>query len=200
MPQPPSWNGHFSNGPTYAQQLAALLHMQLDDRAFGYAEASDAPPTLSVDPAGNPFPINLSDQVWGVGGYIAELGGQPAPAHTSALINIGSNDYLGYLLSDLPKDPQTSQALVADVVANIEHAIDDLTQAGVENIILFTLPDLGTTPLAQLKGPDVVQAAHTLEVWSNALLVQMAAGHDNVRVVDIFQPRKRLLPTRKASA
>jgi hypothetical protein len=107
QPAPPAWEGRASNGPTYAEQLAKTLHMRLDDRAFAAAEASDASPPVLVDRAGHALPINLSNQL---AGYIADLNGHQAPHHTTALINIGSNDYQGFLQSNLPKNAQTIQA------------------------------------------------------------------------------------------
>jgi phospholipase/lecithinase/hemolysin len=107
FPQPPAWEGRFSNGPVYAEQLASFLHMRLDDRAFGGAEASDLSPPLIVNPvSGQPLPINLSTQI---AGYLADLNGHQAPEGTTALINIGSNDYEAFLQSSLPKTPQEIQ-------------------------------------------------------------------------------------------
>ena len=184
QPAPPAWEGRASNGPTYAEQLAKMLHMRLDDRAFAAAEASDASPPVLVDPAGHALPINLSNQL---AGYIADLHGHQAPHHTTALINIGSNDYQGFLQSNLPKNPLTIQAEVQNVVGSIAQAIDTLTHAGVEKIVLFTLPDFGVTPAAQALDPLVAAFAHALDVANNAALEQMAASHPNVEVVDIFQ-------------
>jgi Ca2+-binding RTX toxin-like protein len=76
---------------------------------------------------------------------------------------------------------------VASVIGSIAHAIDTLTQAGVENIILFTLPDFGITPNAHAAGPQAVAFAHALDVINNSALLQMAAQHSNVQVVDVFQ-------------
>jgi phospholipase/lecithinase/hemolysin len=184
LPPPPAWQGRASNGPTYAEQLAKMLHMRLDDRAFAAAEASNASPPVLVDPVtGLPLPINLSDQI---AGYLADLHGK-APHGATALINIGSNDYEGFLQSNLPKDPQTIQTLVQNVVGSIAQAIETLTDAGVDKIILFTLPDFGVTPAAQAQGPQVVAFAHALDMANNAALEQMAASHPNVQVVDVFQ-------------
>ncbi|MDI4239484.1 hypothetical protein OZ411_42630 [Bradyrhizobium sp. Arg237L] len=73
LPPPPYWEGRSSNGPTYAEQLAALLSAKLDDLAFAGALASDLSPGPSLDPeTGLPLPINLSDQVQT---YLAELSG-----------------------------------------------------------------------------------------------------------------------------
>ncbi|HTE92235.1 MAG TPA: SGNH/GDSL hydrolase family protein, partial [Bradyrhizobium sp.] len=182
QPAPPAWEGRASNGPTYAEQLAKMLHMRLDDRAFAAAEASDASPPVLVDPAtGHALPINLSNQL---AGYIADLHGHQAPHHTTVLINIGSNDYQGFLQSE---NPQTIEEEVQNVVGSIAQAIDTLTHAGVEKIVLFTLPDFGITPAVQALGPEAVEFAHALDVANNTALAQMAASHPNVQVVDVFQ-------------
>ena len=161
-----------------------MLHVRLDDRAFAAAEASDTSPPVLVDPAGHALPINLSNQV---AGYVADLHGHQAPQNTTVLINIGSNDYQGFLQSTLPKNPQTIQAEVQNVVGSIAQAIDTLTHAGVEKIVLFTLPDFGITPAAQARGADAVALAHALDVANNTALTQMAASHPNVQAVDVFQ-------------
>jgi phospholipase/lecithinase/hemolysin len=183
LPQPPDWEGRFSNGPNYAEQLAKLLHMRLDDRAFGFAEASDASAPLLVNPAtGNPFPINLPEQI---AGYLAGLNGHQAPHDTTALINVGSNDYDAFFFFGL--DPQTIQSYVANIASSIEQAVDALTQAGVGKILLYTLPDFGITPNAQAEGPQVVAEVHAVDLINNAALHQIAASHPNVQLVDVFQ-------------
>ena len=121
FPQPPAWEGRSSNGPVYAEQLASFLHMRLDDRTFAGAEASDLSPPLIVNPVtGQPLPINLSTQI---AGYLADLNGHQAPEGTTALINIGSNDYDAFLQSSLPKTSQEIQTFVANVVG--EHRPGD---------------------------------------------------------------------------
>jgi phospholipase/lecithinase/hemolysin len=183
LPQPPAWEGRSSNGPTYAEQLATLLHMRLDDRAFAGAEASDtSPPLFTNHVTGGPLPINLPEQI---AGYLADLHGHQAPHDTTALINIGSNDYDAFFFFGL--DPQTIQSYVASVVGSIDQAVGALTQAGVDKIILFTLPDFGISPNAQAEGSAVVAAVHQVDIINNAALAQIAASHPNVQLVDVFQ-------------
>jgi phospholipase/lecithinase/hemolysin len=191
---PFSWQGRASNGPVYAEQLAAWLGVPLNDHAYGAAEASDASPPVLINPAtGKPFPINLPEQV---AGYLAELNDSP-PAHgTTALINIGGNDYVAFLRAAaaglvLPT-PQTIHAFVDGVVASIADAIDTLTQAGIEKIVLFTLPDLGLSLDAQAGGPLAVELAHAVAAANNAALEKIAASHPNVEVVDVFQASEAL--------
>jgi phosphodiesterase/alkaline phosphatase D-like protein/phospholipase/lecithinase/hemolysin len=187
LPLPPAWEGRASNGPVYVEQLAQLLNVPLNDLAVAAAEASDSSPPVLVDPVTHdPLPINLSNQV---AAYLAQLHGADATAGTTALINIGSNDYQGFFGSLSPggplPSPQTITDFVASVAGSIGQAIDALTNVGVQRIELFTLPDFGVTPLAQLSG--VAALAHALDDANNAALEQVAASHPNVSVVDAFQ-------------
>ena len=178
-PPPPYFDGRFSNGPTYAEQLARLLHVPLQDLAFGGATASDANPQ-SFDP---PLPINLPEQV---AGYLAGLKHGRAPDDTTAIIYIGNNDYLNYLESNLPKDQATAQGIVTNVVESIGQAIEQLNAAGVEKIALFTLPDPSITPEFQAL-PAVQDFARELDVLNNQALAGLAASNPNVQLVDIFK-------------
>jgi hypothetical protein len=60
-----------------------------------------------------------------IAGYLADLNGHQAPEGTTALINIGSNDYEAFLKFNLP--PQEIQTFVANVVGSIDQAITTLT-------------------------------------------------------------------------
>ena len=72
-------------------------------------------------------------------------------------------------------------------MGSIDLAINELTQAGVDHIILFTLPDFAFTPNAQAAGPQAVAFAHVLDLINNAALEQIASTHPNVQLVDAFQ-------------
>jgi phospholipase/lecithinase/hemolysin len=180
--EPPYFDGRFSNGPTYAEQLAQWLNVPLQDLAFGGATASDASPGLLTNPqTGQPLPINLPEQV---AGYLAGLNGKQAPDDTTAVIYIGGNDYLNYLKSNLPKDLPTAEGIVGNVMASIGQAIGDLSAAGVEKIALFTLPDLAFLPEFQALDAGL---AEQLDEFNNAELRLLAASNPNVELVDIFK-------------
>jgi phospholipase/lecithinase/hemolysin len=177
QPQPPYWDGRFSNGPTYAEQLAALLGVPLQDLAIGGATASDTSPGASPG-------INLPEQI---AGYLAGLKGQPAPNGTTAVIYIGNNDYINYLESSQPKNLLTAIGVVANVVSNINNAISELSAAGVQKIALFTLPDLAITPEFQELGPQAATFARELDTLNNTALDALAAANPKVQLVDIFK-------------
>ena len=184
-PQPPYFDGRFSNGPTYAEQLAKWLRVPLQDLAFGGATASDASPGLLTNPqTGQPLPINLPEQI---AGYVAGLGGHKAPDDTTAIIYIGNNDYLNYLESKPAPDPAAAPLIVENVISSIGQAIGELSAAGVEKIALFTLPDLAITPEFQALGPQAQAFARALDVLNNTALQTLAATNPNVQLVDIFK-------------
>ncbi|MBV9567299.1 MAG: hypothetical protein JO172_04105 [Hyphomicrobiales bacterium] len=184
QPAPPYWEGRFSNGPTYAEQLANELGAPLEDLAFGGATAS------GTSPLANPLPINLPEQI---AAYLLQLHGRRAPADTTAVIYIGNNDYINYLEGGA--SALTIPALVRSVTKSVKDAVHVLTAAGVEKIALFTLPDLSVTPefqvlaqqLGPVQGPQLVALARELDVLNNSVLQQLAATHPNVQLVDIFK-------------
>ncbi|MBV9432176.1 MAG: hypothetical protein JO137_10165 [Hyphomicrobiales bacterium] len=181
-PAPPYWKGRFSNGPTYAEQLASELGARLEDLAFGGATAS------ATSPFADSLPVNLPEQV---AAYLIGLHGRRAPSGTTAVIDIGSNDYINFLQSgaSLSKAPQ----VISSVVSSVATAIDALTAAGVQKIALFTLPDLSVTPEFQTLAAGssapagLLALARELDVANNQAFAQLAASHPNVQLVDIFK-------------
>ena len=182
-PPPPAWQGRASNGPTYAEQLAPLLGLALDDLAYIGGQASDNSPPLFTDQTGARLPINLSDQIRT---YLSSLPGGKVPSNATLLINMGSNDYSGYLQANPPVTLDAIPAAVSDVVGHVAQAIAELTQAGARKILLFTLPDFATTPDAIAAGPQAQALAHALDIANNAGLAQIAAASPNVKLVDVF--------------
>jgi len=183
-PAPPYWEGRSSNGPTYVEQLAQMLGMQLADYAYAGAIASDASPTFYFDPqTGIPYPINLSDQI---ASYLASLGGKPPPSDTTVVLNIGSNDYDFYLALTPTITLAGVQTEIQNVVSSIGAAVAQLTAAGVQDIVLYTLPDFGLTPNAAAEGATVQALVHQIDLVNNASLKQLASAYANVRIVDIF--------------
>ena len=156
-PAPPYWQGRFSNGPTYAEQLPALLagrSINVQNYAYGGATAAG---TTQID---------LDTQVQS---FIASLHGHQAAKGTEAVLYIGNNDYLRY-------DPATGAPPVAAVTAHIKTAIDTLHNLGVEKIVVFTLPDFSISPAGQATDPALVAGADAIIAANNAALKQLAAA------------------------
>ena len=177
-PSPPYFEGRFSNGPTYAEIVPGLLGVTAQNYAFGGAEA--------VTGNGNPdefAAINLTAQV---DQYLASLDGEPAPDGTAAVLFIGNNDYLRASIT-----PQPPAALIAGVLGNVDASVQRLLDAGVEKIILFTLPGIDLTPLGVALGPDAVAAYDQIVQANNAGLNALATGYASagvdVEIVDVHR-------------
>jgi phospholipase/lecithinase/hemolysin len=166
LPDTPWWNGRFSNGPTYAEQLPGLLGVSashVQNYAYGGARAV----------TGNQAPIDLDIQVQA---FIASLHGHAAPKGTEAVLYIGNNDYLNYT----PSAANPPAAEIAAVIGKIQAAILTLQANGVEKFVVFTLPHFSITPAGQFLlangGAAQVAGADAIIDASNAALQQLVAG------------------------
>ena len=178
FPPAPWWQGRFSNGPTYAEQLPALLGVSathVQNYAFGGARAQ----------TGNSIPIDLDIQVQS---FIASLHGHQAAKGTEAALYIGNNDYLNYN----PAVDGPPATFIAGVMAHIQGAITTLKAHGVDKIVLFTLPHFSVTPAGQFLaahgGGATVAGADAIIDANNAALKQLAAADIaagiDVKIVD----------------
>jgi phospholipase/lecithinase/hemolysin len=149
-PDPPHADGKFTNGLVHSEILPGELGVAALNFAIGGAQAA-------TDPTDDPLQaqINLSAQV---NRFLA----QDVPSDTAAALFIGSNDYL----FTRPANEAETLALVGRVLASIHQAAVDLTSAGVELVIYYTLPDPSITPLgrnlpaAERNALDAIFAAH----------------------------------------
>ena len=164
---------HFSNGPTWAEQLAwglrtpasglpALLAPRLfTNYAVGRARARPGAPV---------FPdFDLATQV---GRFLADSGGR-APTDATYAIWIGSND-LNDALNALFVDPSgaTSAGIIGDAIATEGAAIQVLWIAGARDFLVLNLPDLALTPALRALGPQAQGAASFLSQGYDAGLAQ----------------------------
>lgn len=183
QPGAPYVNGRFSNGPTYAEILPGLLGIPALNFAFGGAEAADN---------GSPGEIPLINLTAQVNTFLASLPPTGAPDGTAAVLNIGNNDYLRFA----PASPAEVPAFVGQVVGAIGAQAQRLLAAGVDKIILFTLPSVAVTPLGASLPPDQVAGAQAIIEAHNAGIGQLAAGLGqlgvNAEVVDIFRLAQEL--------
>ncbi len=166
---PPPYAQRFSNGPTYAEYLPGRIGVTAQNYAFGGAEAS----TEATDSPLQQF-INLGSQV---DTYLGRLGGQPAPDGTAAGLFIGNNDYLRFVPNAV--DPIQLQVanLVGSVVGTINAQIQRLLGAGVDKILLFTLPSVAVTPLGNALSPAQLAGAEAINAANNGALASLAAGY-----------------------
>jgi phospholipase/lecithinase/hemolysin len=160
QPLSPPYAERFSNGPTYAEYLPGRIGVTAENYAFGGAEAVDNPGDFTI--------INLAAQV---DTYLGRLGGQPAADGTAAGVFIGNNDYLRF-------NPASGQPPpIAEVIASINTQVQRLLGAGVDKILLFTLPSVAVTPLGNALSPAQLAGAEAINAANNGALANLAASY-----------------------
>ena len=141
-PSPPNYM-RFTNGLVWPERLATDLGIPLTNYAVGGARTND---TNVNDPRVVPmgdFP-GLQDQI---NMFAASLGGGPPDPNALYTMVIGANDFL-----PPPADAAEGAAIVTAGVTNVITAAVTLQTLGVQNLVIFGLPDLGLTPLAVQSG------------------------------------------------
>jgi phospholipase/lecithinase/hemolysin len=148
-PTPPYYNGEFSNGAVWVQDLANQLGLGPlgpsllggTDYAYGSGETG-------------PLSFNISDprtDILGPVGQLAQFESTHATADPGALytIWIGSND-----LADLAAtgNPALFAGGIAAITNNIDTTVTDLAALGARNFLVLNVPNLGLTPLAATEG------------------------------------------------
>ncbi|BCS97926.1 hypothetical protein DSLASN_35580 [Desulfoluna limicola] len=128
--------GPFSNGDVWLDYLAeSMRDVSLEDRAIGGAQ--------TVGPVSNDFDIGMTAQIH------AYIDGLPEDADLSAVLFtvwIGGNDFLS--MGD-----KAPGSVIANALWNIACSLQELVDAGAEDILVMNLPDLGLTPLYN-KSPE----------------------------------------------
>lgn len=132
LPQsPPYFEGRFSDGPVWIEQLAASLFptdfaLHLQNYALGGAEISNV--------VGNK--LSLTNQV---NNYMDEHQAK-AEADSLYVVWIGANNYLGL--------PDKVEKTLKEVNEGIVQELQRLADTGAKHIMVLNLPDLGRTPAA----------------------------------------------------
>jgi phospholipase/lecithinase/hemolysin len=166
---PPPYAQRFSNGPTYAEYVPGRIGVTVQNYAYGGAEAA----TDGSESALQQF-INLGSQV---DQYLSRLGGQPAPDGAAAALFIGNNDYLRFVPNAVDPLPVQVANLVGSVIGSVNAQVQRLLAAGVDKILLFTLPSVAVTPLGNTFTPAQLAGAEAINAANNAALATLAAGY-----------------------
>ncbi len=180
-PVAPYYNGNFTNGDVWVQDLTATLNnqssatnttpVQLIDNAYGGAWAE---PTY-LQPASEQLPwylrghLILSDQV---DNYIGQFRNNDN-AHTLYIVWIGGNDYL----QDRPcSDDACRQAVAFQTVQSISEQLSRMLKAGAQYILVPNLPDLGTIPWAHSQYAQGASFATDLSQLADSHNLYLAAA------------------------
>jgi phospholipase/lecithinase/hemolysin len=175
---PPSqvgyFNGRFSNGPIWLDQLASKLGLPVPPVSQLAGGNSPTGINFAVNSARtgdqNTFPIPGIPGYVGLTQQITQFIQANPVADDDALYILwaGANDYLGGGVTD-PSQP----------VANLVGAVNTLYNVGARNFLVANLPLLGNTPLATSRGAVVAQGLNQLSLGHNFLFSQ-AFGQSNL--------------------
>ncbi len=176
FPPAPYFEGRFSNGRVWVEQLADALGMTIDpgdNYAVGGATTGFFNSNNGVN--GKVYP--------GLLGQIASFTATRDPAEAEGALFVvwaGANDFFVGL-----RTGQSPAELIGTGVRNTAQAIQQLWVFGARHILVVNLPDLGLTPEARAAnagaGLSALSAAYN-EALESVLDSLAAAGIDTIRV------------------
>jgi phospholipase/lecithinase/hemolysin len=157
-PNPPYFNGRFSNGPLWVEDLAPKLGLTFNpanDLAFGGARS---------DTTNNISPLLPGIQS-GVGLYVSTHN----TLDPNALYTLwgGANDYLFNSASVEAANPN---AAVSTTVGNLDASLSLLAAHGAKRFLILNLPDLGSLPAYSISDASVT--LHLTSAQVNAITGQ----------------------------
>ena len=179
FPNIPYAPGRFSNGDVWVDYLTDKLNLTIDPFItgidagtinFDISDANDGVnfaiggATSANDNVGV-VPLGLEQQIDVFELLVKNQSPQEVVYDDLFFLWIGANDYFSFINDD-PKTPDIIEAdfpdtkeeikkTVLDIVdANIGGAIQDIVDLGGKDIVVFNLPDLHRTPLAQYLSKD----------------------------------------------
>lgn len=202
IPVSPPYDGVFSDGPVFTQIAPGLLGLD-DDAVFNFAAgaaqavgalpfaeiaAPVVPPAFlaAAPPEIAGFDVNLGAQVER---FLAQAAIAPPPPGAAANLLIGPNDLLNFAPSSEAAAPFEALALVGDIVDAILDAARTIAGAGVDTVILNTLPAASFFPASNLVSAEEQELAELLVGGVNAGLrlgaLGLSAEGIDVRIVDL---------------
>ena len=176
---------HFSNGPTWIEQLSLL------DHALPSAGPALVLPTVFSNYAvggalaGGSGPFDLSGQV---NLFLGDFRGR-GPDDALYVLWAGGND-LRDALDALARDPNGEAAsglILQQAVSSIRDNLHTLYNVGARRFLVPNAPDIGLAPAVRLQGPDAQGAASLLSFRFNQRLEQVLVGLASMPGVEVVR-------------
>jgi outer membrane lipase/esterase len=159
-PPPPYYNGRFSDGPIWVEDLAGALGLTVKPSVLGGTDFATGGAELlqSTTAQGLTIP-SIEDQV---GYYLTATGGKADP-NALYVIEGGGND----IINATTFNPGTLGPAIAGGLYGIEVA---LRQAGGKNFLIPQLIDVGQLPVVAAGGQQFVAFADATSIAANQAL------------------------------
>ncbi len=179
----PYYDGRFSNGPNYADDLAADLSLQSDASLQGGTNFAYGGAT-----AGGSSPGGLQFQLDSFF-FEVTVGIIDPDENALYIVFIGQNDMLD-LINEAQGDPQNQSTIIANgvssAIGDIENALHDLGDQGAVNILVPNMPNLGRTPKfiqKESSSPGVIALATSVSLTFNQALEAMLGSITGVNII-----------------
>ncbi|MDX1614008.1 MAG: SGNH/GDSL hydrolase family protein, partial [Candidatus Promineifilaceae bacterium] len=140
VPDPPYFEGRFSNGPVWAEYFTYSVGTSAKPSALGGTNYALAGARTGVVNFGFIPPITAQ-----VSDYLSDVD-SVADKKAIYLFQTGANDLIAAKL----QSPETAKQTMRDVVAFTAMMLNDLYDAGARNFVLFTVPEIPTAPTSPI--------------------------------------------------
>jgi phospholipase/lecithinase/hemolysin len=204
FPIPPFAPGRFSNGDVWVDYLAEDLSLDLNLFSTGFDVQDGVNYAVggatSSNDNGSFVPVGLTQQMDAFELLVENQSPGEVRDDDLFFLWIGANDYFSFIEDD-PNTPDVietnfpqtgkdiNNAVLEVVDLNIGGAVQDIIDAGGENIVIFNLPDLEKTPLAQsLTKEDQKQLKKLTDKHNknlDKLVAQTEASNPDVNIIEI---------------
>lgn len=175
LPVEPYYNGRFSNGPTWAENLAQNFSTNYAMTSQNIAFAGETASYIPSDSYLNFYLAGTLNYHY----YPFNLGSK---AKTLFVIWVGGNDYLRGNIGDLDK-------LATETVDSIQESIESLISHGGKYFLIVNMPDLGTSPAIRATGAGSMftEAAtlHNAKLAAAVAMVQSKHSKVDIHVFDV---------------
>ncbi len=171
IPLAPYVDGHFSNGPTWVEDLSQMLGLgpmkpfltSANGTNYAFGGAQTGPTDNNPFDPNSPFHIDLPDQI----NAYDLLNPKPVEGALYTL-DIGANDILNALEDKIP--PAELETVMMQAEANTIDSVKTLFGLGARSLLFYEVPNLGLTP--RFDGTPLQKTASELAASFNAAVLQ----------------------------
>jgi outer membrane lipase/esterase len=179
VPGPAYFNGRFSNGPLWVDNIAAALGLPTsangvnfsvqngNNYAIGSARVADSQSIIFLTIPSVRLQIS------------SHLASTPTSATTLYVVNGGGNDLRDALDPSFNLGGMTDLAYVSSVAQELAAGVQDLVDAGARYVLVGNSPDIGLTPESVIVNNNSAQATLLTTQFNQTLALELQAIRDN---------------------
>jgi phospholipase/lecithinase/hemolysin len=185
IPLAPYVDGHFSNGPTWVEDLSQMLGLgpmkpfltSTDGTNYAFGGAQTGTTDINPPNPSSPIHIDLPDQV---AAYDLL---NPTPVKGALYtLDIGANDILNALAEFVGGEislPEV-ETVVSQAETNTIDSVKSLAELGAQSLLFYDVPNLGLTP--RFDGTPLQGLASGLAASFNAAVLEGLTQLDGLKV------------------